>query len=954
MMKKLYSVFNLFVFFFAFSVVTHASDGMKKKATLNDGDYIPNTVIIKIKSAARSLCSASSIDEPKLKEAFVRIGATAVTKMFSHAQVPAIDRNKMGKKYVDLSLIYEIHYSANVTIDEAIHFIQSTGVVEYAEPKYIQHTYFTPNDPYVSSQYFLGKINAYNAWNVWQGDTNTVIGIVDSGTDWDHPDLVNSIKYNYNDPIDGSDNDGDGYIDNFHGWDVSNNDNDPTVGVSTHGSHVSGCAAATTNNGIGVASPTIKCKFLPVKSTLDDSSSITHPYEGVTYAAEHGCSVINCSWGQTVAPSQFEQDVINYAAINYDVVVVAAAGNGVNGAAGTEINNWPASYDHVVSVAATGPSDAKAGFSDFSFKVDVSAPGSNIWSTIYNNTYDSLSGTSMSSPIAASCVAMIRSRFPSLNAEQAAMQLRNTCDNIYTVPGNSLYNYKLGKGRVNLYNAISNDTVQGVLVSDLQITDGNDDIFVINDTLNIGSLFSNMLRRIDNLTVTLSTTSTYVTILNNSFNIDSLRTLDTISNYLLPFRVRINPTAPANSQVSFRMTLSSGSYSDFYSFKVFVNEDYQNIAVNDVATSITSIGRIGYNSAGPGQGLGFTYKGGESILYEAGLLMGTSGTQVSDAIRAATNVFDKNFQSVQIVRKVNPGISAFDTYGVIRDNGATATTPMNVLVQHRAYAWTSAPNRNYVIVGYTIKNTAAPPLNNFFVGIFADWDILPNPVKNRSTTDMTRRMGYSYSTDVGGYYAGVKLLSHTGGFNHYAFDNDGTGTGGMNLYDGFTKSEKYTSLSTTRTDAGVAGMGNDVSDVVSTGPFTITSGDSVVVAFALIAADNLDTLLAGADASQLMYDSITLIGIHEISLAQPFGMIQNFPNPSGNQSTISFTLPESNFTELSVYNALGEKVKTLLKEKLSFGTYSLPVDVSSLENGTYFYRLTSGLYSKSLPAIVVH
>ena len=955
-MKKLYTLLNLFVFVLVVVSSSNASDPFRKNATLKEGDYVPNTLIIKIKSDARTLCNLHSIDEPKLRQVFAKIGTTTSEKMFSHALVPAVERNSAGKKYVDLSLVYEIHYSGTVAVEEAIRSILVTGLVEYAEPKYIQHPYFTPNDPQVGAQYQIAKINAYNAWNVWQGDTNTVIGIVDSGTDWDHPDLINSIKYNYADPIDGVDNDGDGYIDNYRGWDVSDNDNDPMVGALDHGSHVSGCAAATTNNGTGVAAPAFNCKFLPVKSSTQNGANIDHAYEGIAYAAEHGCSVINCSWGQTVASSQFEQDAVNYAAINHDVVVVAAAGNGIPNVTtnGVEVDNWPSSYDNVVSVAATRSNDLKAGFSDFSFKVDVCAPGDQILSTVYNDAYVSYSGTSMASPIAAGCVAMIRSKFPLLNAAQAAMQLRNTSDNIYGIGSNITYNYKLGKGRVNLYNAVSDTNTQGVAVSDLQISDGNNEVFVINDTLNIGALFTNLLKPVSNLTVTLSSASTYITILNNTFNAGTLNTLDTISNYALPFRVRINPSAPNNTEVSLRMTLSAGGYTDFYSFKVVVNVDYLNIAVNDVATSITSIGRIGYNSAGPGQGLGFTYLGGGSILYEAGLLMGTGATQVSDAIRAATGITDADFQTVQVVQKVFPGISAFDTYGTMHDNGATSTLPMNILVKHRAYAWTAAPDRNYVMVDYTIKNTSASQLNNFRVGIFGDWDILPVPTNNKCTTDSPRRMGYSYSTDSGGYYAGVKLLSHVGGFNHYAIDNDGSGTGGMSIYDGFDKSEKYTSLSTTRTDAGVAGAGDDVSDVVSTGPFSINAGDSIRVTFALIASQDSATLMTGADAAQIKYDSLLLSGVNEISTAHSFDMVQNYPNPAGNQVTISFALPESNDTELSMYNALGEKVKTFLREKLSAGTYSFVADLSSIPNGSYFYRLTSGDYSKSLPAIIAH
>jgi hypothetical protein len=398
--------------------------------------------------------------------------------------------------------------------------------------------------------------------------------------------------------------------------------------------------------------------------------------------------------------------------------------------------------------------------------------------------------------------------------------------------------------------------------------------------------------------------------------------------------------------------MTDGTYSDFYAFNVIVNVDYLNINVNDVAASITSIGRIGYNSAGPGQGIGFTYMGGGSLLYEASLMTGVSASQVSDGFRDLTTT-DNDFQSVSVVERLTPGISQFDAYGKMNDANATTSAPMNILITHRAYAWTSAPDRKYIMVHYTIKNTSGSALNNFFAGIGADWDILPDYANNRATVDMGRKMGYAFSTDVGGFYCGIKLLSQ-GGFNHYAIDNTGTGLGGVNLSDGFGTDEKYTTLSTMRNDAGTTGTGNDVIDVVSSGPFTINAGDSIVVAFALLASDNLGTLLAGADASQVMYDSMNPTGIEEISATHEFNLNQSYPNPSSGQATITFTLPESNATDLTIYNTLGEKVKTLLNEKLNAGTYSVVVDLSSVKSGNYFYRLSSGKNSKTLPVIISH
>jgi hypothetical protein len=132
---------------------------------------------------------------------------------------------------------------------------------------------------------------------------------------------------------------------------------------------------------------------------------------------------------------------------------------------------------------------------------------------------------------------------------------------------------------------------------------------------------------------------------------------------------------------------------------VTVNVDYINIAINDVATTITSKGKIGYNADGQLQGLGFKYLG-TNLLYEASVMFGSSSTKVSDSFRGATaGTADADFQSVVKANKTVPGVfSEFDVHG--RFNDAVATPVQNLLVSHSAYAWTTPGNRKYLFVEY--------------------------------------------------------------------------------------------------------------------------------------------------------------------------------------------------------------------------------------------------------------
>ena len=946
-MRKFYSVCLAVLFISLNSVASNPFNKTNRTIKLTEGTYTKGEVIIRVKPEARVVCKASAIDLGSMNEKLVLLGAS-VSKRFPNAKDLSGLRNKSNVQMVDLSLIYTVKFNPNTPVADAIALLAADPSVLYAEPVYIHTTDYNPNDPSTNLQSFLTKIQAYQAWDSWKGDTNTVIGIIDSGTDPTHPDLAANLKHNYNDPIDGSDNDADGFTDNFSGWDVSDNDNNTTVGVNNHGSHVSGCADAVTDNGTGVASPGFKCKFLPVKASQNGSfTSIDNGYDGIVYAADHGCNIVNLSWGRGGAASQFELDIISYAAVNHDVTVIAAAGND-----GSDVSYYPASYENVVSVAAVIANDVKAGFSNYNYSVDVSAPGNNIYSTVYPSNYTTMSGTSMASPIAAGCAAMIKSRFPSFTHEQVAQQLRNTCDNIYQLSGNFPYVDKLGKGRVNLFKAVTDTISPGVTAQVSYIYDGNDNTFVGNDTLNIVILFKNLLHPTTNLTAELTQSSNlYDTIIQNSFTAGVLNTFDTVSNYMMTYKVVVKPTAPINLLVPFKLIMTDGAWSDFLAFSITVNVDYINVEENDISTSQTSKGRIGFNTQGPGEGLGFRYQGGPSNLYEMGLIIADGTHAPANAIRnEVAGGFDEDFgYNVRVAEGSFTG-SDFFASGICNNDGPTAPgNKLTIEVPHYTYAWNTNPDRGYVIVEYVIRNIGVTTLSNVYAGLYADWDV--NDVADTSTTlfyqynkdsvDLTRKMGITYNTWADGYYCGIKLLSSGAGFHHYAIDNLAGGDGGIDIYsdaDYFSDADKFVVLSTDRNTAGgTAPGGNDVCDVTSTGPYTILAGDSVRVAFALTCGENLSSILESADAAQVKYDNLHL-GIEENGGAGKM-LIGIYPNPASKTATITYTLEKNANLELSIYNVLGEKVETIQDGKQSAGKQSITVDLSAYPEGNYFVRL---------------
>jgi len=270
---------------------------------------------------------------PAAVEAALRnLSATHLHQKFPRTLAPKPERPGS----VDLRGIYQCDVPTDLELDRARAVLLRTGAVEYVEPLYVRQPLYQPNDPLADStitslsagQYYLKQIKAYRAWDVTRGDTTIVIGITDGGVRLTHLELASQIKHNYADPIDGIDNDNDGYVDNFTGWDLANNDNDPGYDISiVHGSLVSGVAVARPDNGHGIAGVGNKTKFMPLNIYPNTPTGTFAGIEAIVYAADHGCQVIVMAWGGTGGYSRLEQDAITYAAVNRDAVLVAAAGN---------------------------------------------------------------------------------------------------------------------------------------------------------------------------------------------------------------------------------------------------------------------------------------------------------------------------------------------------------------------------------------------------------------------------------------------------------------------------------------------------------------------------------------------------------------------------------------------------------------------------------------------------
>lgn len=347
-----------------------------------------------------------------------------------------------------LQRTFLLTFNDHANVMQIISDLKSTGQVVYAERVPLDRPTLTPNDPSYSSQWHLNVINASGAWNYFSSGSTIKIAIVDDALQRSHPDLSGNLWVNPGEiPNNNIDDDGNGYIDDINGYDVGSNDNnpDPPSSSFSHGTHVAGCASATTNNNTGVAAIGFSCKLIAVKATTQ-ASVVTNGYDGIVYAVAAGADVINMSWGGT-GSSTTAQNIISWAN-GQGVVLVAAAGNN-----NTNTMFYPAGYTQCIAVAATSSNDVKASFSNYGTWVDISAPGNNIYATTVNSTYGNMSGTSMASPIVAGLAGLMLSLNPTLLPSDIRTCITSTATNINSQ--NPSYTGQLGAGRINANNAMN-------------------------------------------------------------------------------------------------------------------------------------------------------------------------------------------------------------------------------------------------------------------------------------------------------------------------------------------------------------------------------------------------------------------------------------------------------------------------------------------------------------------
>ncbi|HEY9764954.1 MAG TPA: S8 family serine peptidase [Chroococcales cyanobacterium] len=310
------------------------------------------------------------------------------------------------------------------TLDETLKKVRADQAVAIAEPNYKYHAYYTPNDPMFDQLWGIKKIQAPEAWDSTMGDPSITVAVVDSGVDYNHPDLAGKV---------------------IKGPDTANNDSDPMDDVG-HGTHVAGTIAAIGDNKVGVIGIAPKTKILAIKVLgANGEGDVSTIAEGILKAQQMGARVINLSLGGPQNSSVLQNAIDQVT--QKGVMVIAAAGND-----GVTTPDYPASYPNVLAVGATDSSDKKTSFSNYGTYVGIAAPGLNILSST-GGSYKSMSGTSMACPHVVGAAALLLGKNPNLTIAQLRNALVST--------GDPVSGFSAGVKRLNVFKALNSITGGG-------------------------------------------------------------------------------------------------------------------------------------------------------------------------------------------------------------------------------------------------------------------------------------------------------------------------------------------------------------------------------------------------------------------------------------------------------------------------------------------------------------
>jgi len=857
-------------------------------------------------------------------------------------------RSRIMEAEEPLLRTFRVSYSSDESPEDICRWLLKTvPEIEIAEPCIAPEILALPNDPFASEQDMLKQIHAPEGWDIYDGDPNVTVGIIDNGLFQEHQDLKSSIKPNEGEiALNNIDDDRNGYIDDYQGYSFGWQDDNTNPGLTyntnnDHGSNTGGITGATYNNAIGMTGTAGRSTIFPVKATSNQEWNYTpYGYEALVYAGVRGFKVVNCSWGSENSYSDVNRTIIEYA-VSKDVAIIAAGGNNVN----SIYPYYPAGYYGVLGVGEVNPEDNVTGITNLGAHVDIMAPGEgNMQTTNSAAGYNiSQGGTSSASPVVAGVVALVRGKYPNLSNHQALELVRQSTDDIKSVnPGWE----DILPGRVNMFKALSTDpmSIPGIRpIEQTFLTTGGIETqrFNTGDTALLRIEAINYLGPATNIRFVLSSAQDpfeVIEVLSSEVDYGNISSNQGLTIDGFSFKVKeLYPEI-----IFLRVDIyADNNYHDFFLLPYTSSMETTTFENGKIKYSVSDRGKIGFGGTEQNpQGFGFVLDGYPNQLYFGSGLMATE-----DDIRAISAVHGTGPQKndFSVIKPFTPDSA---NIGVCDDSESILSRKIGLEIRQEFYL--PPGDKKWSRVKCTARNISGRTLKNLSLGYLFDWD-LNDDSKNNIVKLMPDAIpgwmkGSNAAAEIAGYYKE--------GFPYFGsavYSNDGSAiaqAAGLN-YDVtyfFSVEDQVRSLNngtSWQLDAP-----DDISYVVGMRfPGETPQWESKEYYMCFGTGDteselaaNLQECLSGLTSTK---EPVPETNYFEIS-----------PNPADEKVRVNGYHSGFNKINIKIFDALGKQI-TNIDVNSARGHFTEDIDCSSYPIGMYFMSVISGNNTYSHPLVIV-
>lgn len=965
-------------------------------ANKNDDDLIPVLMIYDDPIQVQNLVlDLDGLPRNKRRKSIIYALRKKIHKMQRSAMVILHDPEN-GPAVSDITSLYlagAISFQANDLVLEQLGGLEDNAVL-YLDKSYDMTSATKRGDSGAPGKaaradtvWSVKYVHADRVWNEmgYTGE-GIVVGHIDSGVDLDHPDLVGRLWTNpYEIPNNGIDDDENGYIDDIHGWDFGDDDNNPDDNSAQpgHGTHTAGTVVGDGSGGVqtGMApgAKLIACKA--VNSAGDGTLGMS--WAAQQYLVENGARIITMSMG---VPGDIPVPYLRNERVNCQnlrdagVIFINSAGNDhyeyappielgmtarvpspwIDGAAS------PANLGGIITVGGTGyQNDGMYGassrgpakwdhvdpFNDWPYnpgsgliKPDVSAPGQGVRSTTVGGWYsgDTWSGTSMACPHVAGLAALMLEKNPSLSPAGVDSLLELNAIDLGAVGKDNSY----GSGRIDAWDIMmaTPTSMAANLVQTGVLPDHTEDGVLdpgVTSTMAFELTNVSVVVDAEDVSATLAVVSNpYVTVADGEAIFPNVAMNGgTSTNEGDTFSLQVASDAPQGYPFTMLLTVSSGTYFECtFAIDWYVGlPDWRTHNVGGIYLSVTDQGIIGYMDQDHSEGAGMGLQNGGSSLYLGSFWLAENASYVCNRDFESGETLEWVVSETPNGRVSDLGAQTGDqTYKAIFTDGGHAS-PRGVVVEQTSFAYSGLDQNDFVILEYKVTNTGNVAMNSAYNGVFCDFDIIDSQT-NFGGTDPARNLSYMYAS--GGPYYGIALLGEANSArNTSVISNPDYIYPELHMEDGI-KARFLRGLIHNPTGA----TADDWSTLTSN-QISLPVGGSATSIYALVAGETLEDIQNAVDMANQAYNPLS--AVDATTPVKLFRLAQNHPNPFNPVTNIKFSVAREGHVDLSVYDLSGRLVRTLVSENRSAGDHEVIWDGKNeqggaVPSGMYFYRYISG------------